>query len=149
MNPDEIVAHVNFYNNGEFLRDLFAWAKDAWPPPPSAPRVRFEEAAPARDLVLTCHRVDLPHAREGDELVVNQIVFGPKSALPFGLSWATETPQRAREQLSDDTSTGSGLAISHFMPDGLVVATHFAAGFVGLTKVIVVRLGAVRDWRAR
>ncbi len=78
MNPDEIVAHVNFYNNGEFLRDLFAWAKDAWPPPPSAPRVRFEEAAPARDLVLTCHRVDLPHAREGDELVVNQIVFGPK-----------------------------------------------------------------------
>jgi hypothetical protein len=148
MNPDEIAAHVNFYNNGDFLRDLFAWTVDQWPPARVALRERFTVSSLARDLVLICHRVDLPYADEGDELVVNEVVFGPKSKPPFSLDWTGETPAGAREKLCADTA-GTGPAISHFMPEGLVVCPTFAPGMVGLAKVVVVRLGAVQDWRAR
>jgi len=151
MLADEIAAHVHGYRAGGFMRDLFEWATDTWPPAPTSPRARFVVEAIDRHLRLTFHRVaPLPDFGEGDELVLNQVEFMPGAALPFKLSWSTQTRQSAASALGSDTAEGgNGLAVSFFQPDGRVVALHFLAGGVGLERVHVVRVGPEVDLSGR
>lgn len=61
--------------------------------------------------------------------------------MPFGLDARNETPDSAKEKLSDDIVAGD-LRISYFLPDARVMELAFSPTRKGLAEVRIVRLGA-------
>jgi hypothetical protein len=96
---------------------------------------------------LKLYRLALTGAQhEWDNIVIEGATFAAGAAMPFKLATQNETPAGAK--LSSDTFAAQA-KISHFMPDGRVVALHLKPGMIGLDRAIVVRLGSALDWRQR
>jgi hypothetical protein len=149
MNPDDIASRVGCFGMGVFCHDLFDWFGVGWPRALTEPRERFELISSVRLITLKLYRLALTGAQhEWDNIVIEGATFAAGAAMPFKLATQNETPASAIGKLSSDTFAAQ-TKISHFMPDGRVVALHFKPGMIGLDRAIVVRLGGALDWRQR
>ena len=149
MNPDDIALRVGYFGMGVFCHDLFNWLGAGWPEALTEPRERFEIVSSVRLITLKLYRLALSDVQhEWDNIVVEGATFEAGAVMPLKLATRTETPAGAIAKLSSDTFAVQ-TKISHFMPDGRVVALHFKPGMIGLDRAIVVRLGGALDWRQR
>jgi len=148
MLADQIANHVNYFNNGAFVGSLFDWADMGWPSPNPPPNESFEIASHLRYVTFKLYRLDEGSVmrEKWDDVVIEEVTFGAKAALPFQLSALVETPDSAMAKLSTDTYAAD-TRVSYFMPDGLVACLYFKPAMAGLQQVILARLGVVEDWQ--
>ena len=148
---NQIAERINCYGLADWLRQLAAWLNTT---PhgliPVAPVDRLEIDLPERGLHLIFNH---PHAgntaiADFDRWVLEQAIFYPSAALPFGLDAQVETSASAQAKLGDDSAGGSprniaagDRRISCFLDDARVVELSFGPQMTGLTRVWLVRLG--------
>lgn len=154
---EELADLVGYYGLLSVYPRLASWAK--LPPDAlwrSTPSRWMRLASPERGLSLELEYVlgekgrRLPWGWALRELVVE----GPANAAPFGLDPVNETPESARQKLSEDVAGGRAvdrsrgdLRVTHFLDDDRAVEIRFAPSWVGFDRVWVVRLGDARDLR--
>jgi len=151
MTPDEIMRHVNYFNNGAFCDALFEWAGIAWPVPDPQIDSNFVIESHLRHLTFHLNRIAFPPEsrllKDWNDVVLQKVQFDAMAALPFGLTAMKETPETATVTLGTDTFAVDQ-HVTYFMPDGLAVGVEFKSGMIGIKEVIVGRLGFPLDWLA-
>lgn len=142
---DQIAARINCYGIDGWLTWLAALhQKTFYDLFPIAAAARHEISMPEKGWTLTLRHPHAGHAELADpeRWILESAVFDPQSSLlPFGLDAERETPDSAKEKLSNDIVIRNRL-ISYFLPDARVVELSFASAGTGLTEVRIVRLGA-------
>lgn len=158
----QIADRINCYGISDWLRVL-AGEMNMLPHDLIPIQATTRHEVECNGLCLRFHHTHAGHVTVADpqrwEMVEAKfsLLQGERSAwqgvLPFNLDAEAETPESAKQKLSDETSPISSSAIPHsgwrmsyFLDDARVVELTFRVGMVGLDRIYIVRLGSAQDY---
>lgn len=158
----QIADRINRYGIGRWLAALAENLDVSFSAlAPECPSAKYTFTAPRKGLQIVLTHPHADHVDIGDperwQLTAAKFYllkgeFGVwNNTLPFDLNSESETPNSAKNKLSNDTSgfafqtiARGDRRISYFLDDARVVELTFRFGMVGLECVHVVRLGSAQ-----